>query len=147
MLQPFIREIGGKYYCTLCGNEAEESWPDHGYRRDYICRCEDALAWPEREARRRQVADKIRRLELIDELTRVNMRLGLGKSLKECTSPCSDVPSGEGMVSGLDVFTCRRCGKATPKIRECSVERKQGYCPECATDLLIPRHSLTASAT
>jgi hypothetical protein len=80
MLQPFIREIGGKYYCTLCGNEAVESWPDHGYRRDYICRCEDALAWPEREAKRRQVADKIRRLELIDELTRVNMRLGLDRS-------------------------------------------------------------------
>jgi hypothetical protein len=101
MLQPYIREIGGKYYCTLCGNEAIEDWPDHGYRRDYICRCEDALAWPEREAKRRQVADKLRRLELIDELTKINMKLGLGKSLQDCGEPSSASTSGEGMGNGL----------------------------------------------
>jgi hypothetical protein len=100
MLQPYIREIGGKYYCTLCGNEAIEDWPDHGYRRDYICRCEDALAWPEREAKRRQVADKLRRLELIDELTKINMKLGLGKSLQDCATLSSASTSGEGMGNG-----------------------------------------------
>jgi hypothetical protein len=103
MLQPYIREIGGKYYCTLCGNEAIEDWPDHGYRRDYICRCEDALAWPEREAKRRQVADKLRRLELIDELTKINMRLGLGKSLQDCGGSCSASTSGEDMGNGSNL--------------------------------------------
>jgi hypothetical protein len=74
----YIRQIGVVHYCTLCGEPAEETWGE--CRPDYICRCEGARSWYENKARKKQVADKIRRLELIDELKQINMRLGLDKN-------------------------------------------------------------------